>query len=351
MIFTYRKCGFFVFVLLVVFSVQDGFGQKWRIVRRVTHRQATWTSRKPFDAKRYQLVGLSINALNYYGDLSPLPQRVSTDISFTRPGIGISYGVKEGPRFSWQTQWLFGYLRGSDAQSADKDASGIYRQKRNASFRNPLQELSASIAFDLFDNHSVYINRPIWTPFVFAGVSVFHHNPQAIAPAKDLEGRPLPEAGKWVSLQPLGTEGQYSTLRPEDKNYGIQPYKLIQAALFGGYGAKFRLSAMMDFSFEISFRYTFTDYLDDVSHNYVDLGVLNSELARAMSYRTNELNLGGSKYTYVARNGVPYSVEAGYGSEHPDNMRGNPKDRDLFMVTTFKFSRILGKGFHGAKSR
>ncbi len=45
----------------------------------------------------------------------------------------------------------------------------------------------------------------------------------------------------------------------------------------------------MDLWADIGFRYTFTDYLDDVSENYVDLGVFDNNLARAMSYRSNEL--------------------------------------------------------------
>lgn len=340
-----------IFFLLAALVTTPLYSQKWRAVRRATHRQATFTSKVSFDTKSYRSIGVSVNALNYYGDLSPLPQRVSTDISFTRPGIAISYNKKQGPRFGWQTQFLFGYLRGSDAQSAEKDPSGIYRKMRNASFRNPINELSLAITMDLFKNDGFYFNRPLWSPYVFAGAAIFHHNPQAKAPATDLSGQPLPQGGQWVNLQPLGTEGQLATLQPEDKNYGIKPYKLFQPTVFGGYGVKFQAGAMIDLAMEISFRYTFTDYLDDVSRNYVDLGVFSSELARSMSYRTNELQLTHGQHTYTARNGVNYNVQAGYGSEHRDNMRGNPKDRDLYMVTSVKASMILGRNVRKAKSR
>jgi hypothetical protein len=46
--------------------------------------------------KIYNAVGISLNAMNYYGDLAPRPQRVSTDISFTRPGIGVSFAHRFG---------------------------------------------------------------------------------------------------------------------------------------------------------------------------------------------------------------------------------------------------------------
>ena len=73
-------------------------------------------------------------------------------------------------------------------------------------------------------------------------------------------------------------------------NHGIKSYKKFQVAIPFGIGARFRLNEMLDLSAELGFRYLFTDYIDDVSKNYVDLGVFgNDELAKAMSYRTNEV--------------------------------------------------------------
>jgi hypothetical protein len=184
------------------------------------------------------------------------------------------------------------------------------------------------------------------------GVAGFLHNPQAIAPATDLNGAPLSEAGQWVKLRPLGTEGQYSTLQPTDVNYGIKPYSAIQVAIPFGLGVRLKLNEVLDLAADVAFRYTFTDYLDDLSQNYVDLGVFSSELARAMSYRTGELNLSSAnESSYVARNGVTYTVENGYGSEYPDNLRGSKNDNDVFMVTTVRLTYILGATFHKAKFR
>ena len=41
-------------------------------------------------------------------------------------------------------------------------------------------------------------------------------------------GNPLPNAGEWVNLQDLGTEGQNSTLLDSDVNHGIKSYKKFQ---------------------------------------------------------------------------------------------------------------------------
>ncbi len=209
--------------------------------------------------------------------------------------------------------------------------------------------------FDLFENDATYISRVKWTPYAYIGVAGFLHNPQAQAPAAGLNGEATGVSeGEWVDLRPLGTEGQYSTLEPTDVNFGIKAYSKIQVAIPFGLGARFRLNEVMDLWADIGFRYTFTDYLDDVSQNYVDLGVFETNnLARAMSYRSNELpaNELPPLQSYTARNGQTYSTINGYGSEYPDNVRGSKSDRDIYMVTSIRLTYILGATFHKAKFR
>jgi hypothetical protein len=303
--------------------------------------------------KSYSAIGLSINALNYYGDLAPKPSRFSTDISFTRPAIGASFLHRFGPRYSVLGQLMLGTLRGSDAESANKDdlTNGFYRYKRNLSFRNNIKELSVTFIFDLFKNDGNYISRVTWTPYAFVGIAGFISQPQAQAPATDLNGNALPEAGKWVNLRPLGTEGQYSTLQQGDANYGIKPYSQFQVGIPFGLGARLRLTETLDLWADIGFRYTFTDYLDDVSRNYVDLGVLKSPLAQAMSYRTGELKLPSSTNGYDGRDGKHYTVEPGYGQEGIGNMRGGKNQNDIYMVTSIRITHIIGATYHRAKFR
>ena len=304
--------------------------------------------------KRYISLGFNLNALNYYGDLAPDPGRFSTDLSFTRPAIGISVSQRLGPRFSITGGFMYGTLRGSDFASADANdpVNGKFRHYRNLSFRNRIKELSVIASFDLYENQATYLSRVKWTPFAFAGIAIFHHNPQAIAPLTGLEGQPLQEAGEWVSLRKLGTEGQYAELLPSDANFGIKPYKLIQLAIPMGIGVRFKVHDVVDFSAELGFRYLFTDYIDDVSQNYVDLGALDSDLARALSYRSNELTKPDiAREPITARNGVTYNVINGYGHEYPTNIRGKEQNNDIYMVTTLRVSYIVGKTMHRAKFR
>jgi hypothetical protein len=325
-----------------------------RSIKKNNKRISSYRGRKSWFGKEkiYNMVGLSVNALNYYGDIAPKPSSFSTDLEYTRPAFGLLFSHRFGPRYALTGSFSYGTLKGSDAKSADQGDSdnGIYRYQRNLSFRNRISELSAVASFDLFENSATYISRVPWTPYVFLGASLFLHNPQAQAPALDLQGNPLPQAGEWVDLQPLGTEGQNAQLQPGDANSGISEYKKLQVAIPFGIGVRFRLNEILDFSVETGFRYLFTDYIDDVSKNYVDLGVFgNNELAKAMSYRSNEVATPTT--TYVGRDGQSYDVIPGYGSEHPGNSRGNKSNNDTFMVTTLKVTYILGKTFHRAKFR
>lgn len=351
-----RKFLLLTLAILIISVAPDAEAQiNRRSIKKNNKRISSYRGRKSWFGKEkiYNMVGLSVNALNYYGDLSPKPGTFSTDISFTRPAIGLNFSHRFGPRYALTAQFMYGTLKGSDAESADKNDldNGVYRYQRNLSFRNRIKELSVVASFDLFPNSATYISRAQWTPYAFLGASIMLHNPQAQAPATDLQGNPLPQAGEWVNLQSLGTEGQHAQLQPGDANSGISPYKKLQFAIPMGLGVRFRLNEVIDLAVETGFRYLFTDYIDDVSRNYVDLGVFGSnELAKAMSYRSNEV-VANPTNTYVGRDGQTYTVVPGYGAEHPGNNRGSKNDRDIFMVTTIKASYIIGKTFHRAKFR
>ena len=165
-------------VLIVVFVAAQAEAQINRgAIKRNNKRIGSFKGVKSnfSKSKAYSGIGLSINALNYYGDLAPKPSRFSTDISFTRPAIGASFIHRFGPRYTLLSQFMIGTLKGSDAESANKDdlSNGIYRYKRNLSFKNQIKELSVTFVFDLFKNDGNYISRVKWTPYAFVGVAGF----------------------------------------------------------------------------------------------------------------------------------------------------------------------------------
>jgi hypothetical protein len=349
-----RQYIFFLLLMFLVIGYSADAQMKRKNIKKNNKQMSRFKGIKSgFEKEKlYYIGGVSLNAMNYYGDLSPAPSRISTDISFTRPALGFTLGHRFGPRYTVTAGLSYGALKGSDADSADPNdlQNAVFRYRRNLSFRNRISELSTVATIDLFKNEATYISRVKWTPYVFAGVALFHHNPQGQVPATGVDGQPLPDAGKWVNLRPLGTEGQYSQLEETDINFGIKPYKNIQPAIPFGLGVRWRVNEVVDFSVEFGFRYLFTDYLDDVSQHYVDLGVFgDNNLAKTMSYRSTEV--ATPSHTYTGRDGNTYSVVAGYGSENPENMRGNKNNNDFYTVTTFKLTYILGKTFHRAKFR
>jgi hypothetical protein len=352
-------------ILLFVLGVSvPSFSQiNRKNIRKNNKRMSSFKGKKQnfTKDKKYNYIGISLNALNYFGDLTPSAGILSTDISFTRPGIGLSFGHRFGPRYTLRGSFTYGTLRGEDFKSADQGSNDDRpRYIRNLSFRNRIKELTIVGVFDLYKNESSYISRVQFTPYAFIGITVFHHNPKAYV----AEDSGLPEAGTWVELKPLGTEGQNSELLDSDVNSGIKSYKLIQLAIPFGLGVRYRLNQVLDLSFEMGIRYTFTDYLDDVSQNYVDPGVFtgsNAELARYMADRSlnptsaesgEVRNLSDiATSVIVGRDGQNYTVINGYGSELSDNIRGNKKDNDVYFVTTIKVAYILGATFTRAKFR
>ena len=118
----------------------------------------------------------------------------------------------------------------------------------------------------------------------------------------------------------MGTEGQ--GLR------GFQdPYQLTQVAIPVLFGLKYAIGKRINIAVELGYRFTFSDYLDDVStifHSPAELSG-NGALAIALSNRTEE-------YT-----GIPADDKIG-------SRRGNSNTNDAYMVWGITLSfNIFGK--------
>jgi len=321
---------------------------------------------KTHSNKRYFAIGGMVNSMNYFGDLAPKSQIASTDFSFTRPGFGGFAEYKFGPRLSFGSYLTFGTLKGDDYKSADPaDDVAKFRYIRNLQFRNRITELALLAKIDIFPNRGTYLSRPTLNGYVFGGIAGIYHNPKGIVPETDLNGSPLENAGEWVALQPLGTEGQNSEYY-QDK-FSVKPYSKFQVSVPMGVGIIYKLTPNFDLSFEIGYRVLFFDYIDDVGGLYVDLGAFDDPLVQAMSDRSQEqvAAVSGEQrdfegtilpntnyHTYTSElDGNTYTVFGGYGHEHPENTRGNSIDNDIYLVASFKLTYILGGTFQNAKFR
>lgn len=337
-----------IFLLLFIFHSQHTVAQRFGPGSN-NPRSSIFTINK-----KYTSLGISVNALNYFGDLAPTDELLSTNLSLTRVGFGLFVSRRLGPRFTTRISINWGRVKGDDFESADPDGElARYRYVRNLQFRNDIKEFSVVGIFDLVENLGTYRSRKGTVPYIFAGVAAFHHNPKALVPEVDVNNgnASFPNAGEWIDLAPFRTEGV--------------SYKKVQFAIPFGMGLRFKLEERWNLAFEVGFRQLFFDYIDDVSNDFVDLGSLSSDLARALSDRSREVTAVDSGITretglipnrmesYISPfDGNTYTTIAGYGRDAKDNIRGNNSDNDIYVMTGFHISYILPNSrFKRAKFR
>lgn len=169
-------------------------------------------------------------------------------------------------RFSIHPSLSYGSIRGDDARAGNKE-----QLLRNLRFTSPVLDLSVLSEYYIFP-FEPHESSSLFYPYASAGISGFYFNPSAT-----LEGRTY-------KLQPLGTEGQGMPGFPSR-------YTLLNWALSFGGGVKIPLATGLNMGLEVVMRRTFTDYLDDVSTNYVnyfELEAANGVTAARLANRMNE---------------------------------------------------------------
>ena len=337
-------------ILLLLFAcVSDSYGQKRRYGyskkgnKKYSNYSGGRTSYRGVGNTKYWTVGASINVLNYYGDLSPEVKRFSTNYGETKFGFGITGSRMVYPGIFLRAGYNFGTIEGDDFNNGDdssEDASKYGRYLRNLHFKNNIHELSVGFEADMIPNNGGVRGRFPINPYMFVGVAVIAHSPKAKAPEFDQAGNPIAEAGEWVDLRDLGTEGQ------NIDSIGADPYGKFAFVIPVGLGVKVKLHHNFDLNFEIGFRKTFTDYLDDVSSGYVDLATFGDDnLARAMSERgaeTTHVLSGATRPLNPEDTAVtsPYVHGSGYDTS-VDHSRGGPGQDDFYITTQIRLVYIF----------
>lgn len=210
---------------------------------------------------------------------------INSETKFDEPniGFGILTRFNFNRRLSLKLSGSYGKIEGADIYSTEP-----FQQQRNLSFRSNIFDGTAQFEFNFLKyehgdpDHS-------FTPYLFGGMSIFWFNPEA------------EYNDQWIALQPLGTEGQF---RGDE-------YNLIQPAMAYGGGFKFDITYKWSINIEVSARYLFTDYLDDVSTLYPDLDDLleaRGPIAVALADRSINQSVGES-----------------------GRQRGNSQDTDMYM--------------------
>jgi hypothetical protein len=130
----------------------------------------------------------------------------------------------------------------------------------------------------------------------------------------------------WYKLQPLRTEGEGMSEYPNSK-----PYKLTQMNIPYGGGVKYFVSERVNFSVELLYRKTFTDYIDDVSKQYVN----PNDFAKYMSASDAALA------TQLSDKTIPI-IFPGMTRWPSGTQRGDNKDGDTYFSLIAKIGIKLG---------
>ncbi len=291
--------------------------------------------------------GIGVHMLNYFGDLSANENYLKNTLKSMRPGVSAFVNYHQSSHLFFKGELMYGRIFSNDNFS-DPYATTVAARKyvRNLSFRNDMVGISLISNLNLLRDPFEYFKRRNFNVYLSAGLSVLYSNPKAKVPEMSRDGIPFGNAGDWVALRPLGTEGQ------NHPDYGNK-YSPIQLGIPFGGGVRIRLGYKMDLYLEASAVYFLSDYLDDVGSDYVDLGVLDSELARTLSDRSQEttaviknklrdqniINNSTSEYTYESKyDGQSYTVYHGFGND--GDVRGGSKS-DVITITSIKFSYIF----------
>lgn len=266
-----------------------------------------------------------VGASNFLGDLGG-SKGIGTHglkdlkMRMTRPTVALGYKYMLSPYFSVKGSAIWSLLSGDDAVTKNS-----VRNTRNLSFRSNIGEFAAFVEY--YPNAELI--RPRYKikgvsgnnafalmPYFFTGIGVTIFNPKANY------------NGKWIPLQPLGTEGQGLAGRPEK-------YQRVTIAFPIGIGAKYLIDRQWTIGFELSLRYTTTDYMDDVSTSYYmadEIANANGVMAGILSDRTNDPSKG---ITGVQKLG---------DGRNNYFQRGNPRYNDAYMFGIFSVHYRLVKG-------
>jgi len=255
-----------------------------------------------FSAKAQQFkpnteIGLLLGTSYYLGDLN------TTHFNQPLAAGGLIIRKNIDRRFAYKAEVMYLNIKSDERKSEDPIA-----KNRGLHFKSPVYELSGQIEFNFLPFQP---ENPLhtWTPFIYTGISIFHYSPKA--ENKD---------GEWIDLQPLGTEGQGTTLFPDKKKYSLMQYSI---AMGGGF--KIAVNPSFNIILEYGARKTFTDYLDDVSTTYAgEIGDYPREMTQETIYMSDPLGT------------------------HSKNMeRGNPDKKDWYAFAGITLSFRLSNNTKG----
>ena len=266
-------------------------------------------------------IGGSIGAMNCLTDLGGnkgVGKKFVKDLNLGKTNIAgsISLTAMYEYMLALRLEATFGTVTADDKVLAKVAPSTYGRYERNLNFKSRITDFMLAVEI-----HPLYIigrnnedkEPPLVSPYLLTGVGFFSFKPQTKL------------GNKWVDLQPLSTEGQGFTEYPDRKRYNLNQLNIPL-----GIGAKYDIGSSLSLRAEFVYRKLNTDYLDDVSTEYIDPTLYanyftGAKLTNALllNDRQRELNPG---HTTVV------------GGE-----RGKPKNNDAYFTFNIKLGYTFGR--------
>jgi hypothetical protein len=182
-------------------------------------------------------IGIGVGMGHYFGDLNP-------EIRFNRPkaAFGLFYRKQLNNYISLRLSGEYTLLVYSDRYS-----NNDVQRTRNLSFNSNVWEVGISGDFNFF-RYQPGFQGYSFTPYIGLGIGAFSYDPYAFL------------GGQKYFLRLLGTEGQGSPLYLDRTVYNP-----IAISIPFTIGLKYALNARTNVFGELIYRFTNTDFLDDVS--------------------------------------------------------------------------------------
>ncbi|MEO6845087.1 MAG: DUF6089 family protein [Ginsengibacter sp.] len=233
--------------------------------------------------------GITAGLSHYFGDLD-------NNFALNRPKVAFGaffrkqFGNYTAIRLSGNYA-LLGY--------SDKYSKNVYQQRRNLSFNTNIFELTVQGDFNFFK--FIPTDRAhAFTPYATIGIGFFSYDPYAFY------------QNQKVYLRPLHTEGE--TFYQGRKEYGS-----IALCFPLGFGVKYAINDKINLSFEVTHRFTTTDYIDDVSTTYIGIDKFPSTAGGK--------SLAGIMQDRSFETGDPIGIEG--------RQRGYSKQKDQYATAVF----------------
>jgi hypothetical protein len=188
---------------------------------------------------------VNIGSAHYFGDINN-----RSAINYPQPALGIFLRKQFGNYVALRLGGNYAVVGYSDQFS-----KVAFQRRRNLNFESKIWEGTIQGDFNFFRFVPGDRTYP-FTPYATFGVGIFKFDPYTYL------------SGQKYFLRTLGTEGQGSVAYPNRK-----PYQPLAFCFPFGMGVKYNVFKNINLAFEVAYRYTTTDYLDDVSTTYAGAAV------------------------------------------------------------------------------